>query len=391
MNKVSKVGVVAIAAVWALIALGTASASAATISGTVSDEVTHAGIGGVEVCPTPQPYEFEAACTFTDAGGHYSLTDLRPFSYKLYFSGWQGNLPYVSEYWNDKLSWEEAELISLGSPEEARQLDVELTRGGSIAGTVIDEETKEPIEGLAACAEASGFIYQRCDKSDAAGHYEINGLPSGEYFVEYEGWNQVNYIRELYKEADTRGLAEKVTVTAPATKSGIDEELTRGAEILGNVSEAASGAPVEGAMVCAPPQAAADADIDVNCDWTDADGNYAIRGLSAGTYQVGFDVDWAGPFGGLSAFEWWQGAATRTGATLLELTTPSTTTGIDGKASRPYYPPSTPPPAQSTPPLVLPRPLPKCRKGFHRKLVKGRKRCVRKHRRHRHHHHHHQG
>lgn len=209
-------------------------------------------------------------------------------------------------------------------------------------------------------------------------------MPSGEYFVEYEGWNQVNYIGEVYKD----GQAEKVEVVAPETKSGIDAELARGAEILGHVSEVTSGAPVEGAMVCAPPQSVADADIDQNCDWTDAAGNYAIRGLPAGTYQVGFDVDWAGPFGGVSAFEWWQGASTRAGATLLELTAPSTTTGIDGKASR--LSPPAPPPVVSTPPTLVtpvePRPrLPKCRKGFHHKLVKGKKRCVRKHRHHRRH------
>jgi hypothetical protein len=370
----------------ALVLCGPAAAEAATISGTVSSETTHVGIGGVEVCPTPQPYTFETECTETDSSGHYALTSLPPASYMLYFSAFVNNLRYVSEFYDNKSSNLDADLVTLSSPEESRQIDVELAEGGSIAGTVIDDVTKQPIDGLAACAWNTGGAYQRCDKSDAAGHYEINGLPSGEYNVEYEGWNQVNYIRELYKDAETLAQDTQVPVTAPSTTSGIDAELARGAEILGHVSEVRSGAPVEGAMVCAPPQS--EVDINENCDWTDAAGNYAIRGLPAGTYQVGFDVEFAGPFGGPTAFEWWQGASTRADATLLELTTPSSTTGINGKASRPYSPPpETPPVSVPSPKLPIVRPLPKCKKGFHRKLVKGKKRCVQKHHHRRHHRH----
>lgn len=392
----SKAVAAGFAVLCALVLCGPAVAGAATISGTVSDENTHAGIGGIEVCANPVPYEFETECQETDAGGHYSVTELRPANYRLHFSSARNNLRYMSEYWNDKLFYEEADLIAIGSPEESRQIDAELAEGGSIAGTVIDDVTKGPIEGLAACATSHGGMFQRCDKSDAAGHYEIVGLPSGEYDVEYEGWNQVNYIRELYKDAESLAQSTEVSVTAPLTTSGIDDELARGAEVLGHVSEVSSGAPVEDAMVCAPLASAPTGNFNTNCASTDASGNYAIRGLPAGSYVIGFDVGFNGPFGtGPTVTEWWKGVSTRAEATVLELTTPSTTTGIDGKASRPYLGPSAP---ESEPaPLIAPLPpqssvshsLPKCKKGFHRKLVKGKRRCVRKHRRHRHHKHRH--
>jgi hypothetical protein len=367
-----------------------ALAAAASISGTVTDETTDVGIAGIEVCPTPQPYSFEVACTETDSSGHYSLTGLPTANYKLYFSAWLNNLRYVSEYWNDKVSFQDAELVALGS-EESRQIDIGLAEGGSVSGTVIDDATKEPIEGLAACAWDTGGFYQRCDKSDATGYYEINGLPSGDYNVEYEGWNQVNYIHEFYEDAETLAQDTKVPVTAPATTSGIDAELARGAEILGHVSEVSSGVPVEGAMVCAPPESVPVAESNQNCDWTDAEGNYAIRGLKAGTYVVGFDVGFAGPFGGLGAGQWWKEASTRAEATVLGLTTPQTMTGIDGKVDRSYwYQPelpgeSPPPPTTGSlfPLSATKTPLPRCRKGFHRKLIQGKKRCVRKHRHHR--------
>jgi hypothetical protein len=370
----------------ALMALAPVAAQAASISGTVSDETTHVGIAGVQVCPTPRPYEFGVDCVKTDSTGHYSVADLPPAQYVLRFSALRENLRYVDEYYDNKALFTDADLVTLDSPEDSQQIDVELAEGGSITGTLIDEETKDPIEGVAACAWILAGEYQRCDTSDAAGFYEINGLPSDEYVVEYEGWNRVNYIRELYDDAGDLGEAADVPVVAPETTAAIDAELARGAEILGHVSEAETGAPVEGSMVCAPLASAAFADSNTNCEWTDAAGSYAIRGLPAGTYVVGFDVGFL-PFSGLYVEQWWKDASLRSEATPLELTTPQTVVGIDGKVSRHWPPPaegepSSPAPATASAVQLLPSPKPpvKCRKGFHRKLVKGKKKCVRKHR-----------
>jgi hypothetical protein len=369
----------------AVAALLPALAAAASISGTVSDENTDAGIGGIEVCPTPRPYSFETECTETDAGGHYSLDELLPAAYVLRFSAWRDNLRYVDEYYDDKRSNTDADAVTLSSPEESRQVDVELATGGSIGGTVSDDATGAPVAEVAACAWNFEDVH-RCDISDAAGGYEINGLPDGEYFVEYEGWNRVNYQREFYADADFPH-AVKVPVLAPAATAGIDAELAQGAEILGHVSEAGSAAPVAGAMVCAPLASAPPGDFDTNCDWTDAAGDYAIRGLPAGTYVVGFDLESGGPFGGGPMIgQWWKEASDRSEATPLELATPQSATGVDGQITRYYWSP--PPPAESavaatavTVPLLAPKsPLPRCRKGFHRKLVKGKRRCVRKQR-----------
>lgn len=381
--------VAAIAAVCAIAVLAPGSAAAATIFGTVSDEVTHAGIAGVEVCPTPQPYTFETDCTMTDSNGGYSLDELPAWQYKLYFSAGVNNLRYVSEFYDNKASSQDANLITLGSPAEAQEVDVALAEGGSISGTLTDETTGEPIAEIVACAW-SPDVYPRCDFSDASGAYEINGLPDGEYVVEYEGWNQVNYQREFYEDADFPD-ATKVSVAAPATTTGIDAKLAKGAEILGHVGDVSSGAPVADAMVCVPLASTPEPEINTNCDWTDAEGNYAIRGLPAGSYLVAFDVGWGGPYeGSIEVGQWWKEAATRDEATVLELTTPESLTEINGKVSLPFWGPYPPPegeqvPANPPPPLQpsSQRPLPKCKKGFHRKLVKGKKRCVRKHYRHR--------
>ena len=318
----------------------------------------------------------------TDSGGHYELAGLPGGNYIVHFSAWRNNLKYVSEFYNDKHYSFEADLFSLGSAENAA-LNVELAEGGSISGTVTDENTGLPIEGIFACAIDHEGIPPRCALSNGNGEYKLNGLPSGEYSVEFEGGNRVNYLREFYKDAETWGAATKVGVTAPATTSGIDDELAPGAQILGHVSQVGTGAPLADVFVCALEPAPGERQ---GCDTTDSEGNYAIRSLEAGTYLVAFELEYL-PFGP-SAMQWWDGASSEAEANPIEIAPPETRTGIDGQLNKQILPPpeekpqeggSAPPPAPVPPPH-----LKKCRKGFHRKWVDGKKRCVRKHRHHRH-------
>jgi hypothetical protein len=66
--------IAATAAVLLTMALVPALASAATISGTVSEaDGSHAVLEGVRVCPQVEPYTFETSCTSTDSGGRYVL------------------------------------------------------------------------------------------------------------------------------------------------------------------------------------------------------------------------------------------------------------------------------------------------------------------------------
>jgi hypothetical protein len=374
-----------------LMALAPAAAQAAAITGTVSDETTHVGIAGVEVCPTPQPYTFEVACVQTDSSGHYYVGELPPAQYRLYFSGGRNNLPYVSEFFDDKLSDINADLVSLNSG-ESQQVDAALAQGGSISGTLTDEDSGEPVANMAACAYEAAINYQRCSKSDENGHYQINGLPSAEYFVEYEAWNQVNYLNEIYDGAERWAQATRVAVAVPATTTGIDAELAKGAQILGYVTQANTGLPMPEVFVCAERQSPGEYQ---QCDLTEADGSYALIGLPAGTYFVAFGREYI-PIGPAAA-QWWQGVANFDEATPIVISPPETRTDIDGQIDRPIWesPPETAP-APTTPAPVLfnggvppmPRGLrpPKCKKGFHRKLVKGKKRCVRKHLRHHGHH-----
>jgi Carboxypeptidase regulatory-like domain len=366
-------------ALFALALVAPAMAAAATISGTVTAE-GGGPLQGVEVCPTPQPYTFETECVDTDASGRYQLT-LFGADYKLNFSAFRNNLRYVSEWYDNATHYSEADLFHLGASENAN-LDAALTEGGSIGGTVTDESTGGPIDGVWVCAVDSEGN-NRCDRSDPTGDYLINGLPSGTYSVEYEGGNTVNYLHEFYEDADSRAAATDVVVTAPATTAHIDAELTRGAEILGHVTDPRTGGPSQAVFVCANEQPPGGYQ---GCDTTDENGDYGIRSLPAGTYLVAFELEYF-PWG-LWAEQWWQGAATMAEADPVPLTPPETRTGIDGQATSPLgvrvaQDPHAGGGTANPPPPPPKKPAKKCRKGFHRKPVKGKRRCVRKHKKHR--------
>lgn len=377
-------------AVWLLLAvLAPAFAAAGSISGTV----TAAGGGsieGIEVCARPEPYEFETECVATDVAGSYGLVDLPAADYRIRLSADEGNLRYISEYYDDTIYSYEADLFELEAGEDAT-VDAELAEGGSISGTVVDETTAEPIEGLWPCASAEWIV--RCGPTNADGEYIINGLPTGTYKVEFWGANAVNYLTEWYDDSPTIGTSTAVEVTAPATTPGKDAELAPGAQILGRVTESGTGAPLEGELVCAE-EPGFDGYEQAGCDLTDESGEYTIRGLPAGTYIVSFGLEYAPEFGSPVHGQWWQGASSREEAEPITIAPPETRAEINAVLPNPYSPPEpepdpvlgsgSPDSAAVTPPaLVLKKPLPRCKKGFHRKLVKGKKRCVRKHRRHR--------
>ena len=125
-------------AVWlAIAALAPALAAASSISGTVTEEGTDAGIEGIQVCAEPEPFTFEGGCAETDSSGAYSLQDLPAASYSLRFSAWPQELNYVQEWYGGDQIYP-GDLVTVGDAEDATGIDAELEEGGVITGTASD-------------------------------------------------------------------------------------------------------------------------------------------------------------------------------------------------------------------------------------------------------------
>jgi Carboxypeptidase regulatory-like domain len=196
--------------------------------------------------------------------------------------------------------------------------------------------------------------------------------------------------------------------------------LRSGGEIAGTVRNAGTGEPLAGIVVCLVPFPGRGSP---HCTETAADGTYDFEGLASGTYEVAFSPEgeeiWGAllkeaeeetgevlfPVDGYSTL-WWSSGASASAATLIELTAPQTVDGIDGSIVKPapwnilsqgsvipeaipvapdvdiptaFNPPPTPTNlTRVTRPAKQPKPL-ECKRGFVKRKVRGKERCVTRH------------
>jgi hypothetical protein len=378
----------------AMASVGPATATAGSISGKVanSDEV---GIADVYVCAThPELFMPGGGCAFSEGDGEYELTDVPPGTYVVHFEAPQ-NVNYVREFYDDKQRRPEATPLTIGSG-AVTGIDAELATGGEITGRVTDADTGLPIEGVEACErEVVSPEVSHCDKTDSAGVYGIHGLATGSYKVEFHVLDSPNYIARYYGGAATEAEGAVVSVTAGKVTPGVDVEMEEGIQLAGTMTEAGTGEPVEWVPVCALDAAT---EAIAMCRSSREDGTYSLPGLPLGSYVVSFAVDRMvegivlHPDGYVRQF--YDDKPTFAEADPVGGSEPQVITDLDALLVKgpEVFPP--PPPGQSPepPPLVLPlvtpsppplqaRPparLRKCKKGFRKKKVKGRYRCVRK-------------
>jgi hypothetical protein len=387
---------VALLALFGCLCFGTlapavAGADTGSIAGTVTDAPTGEPIQGAEVCAEAVNEEGTGACAYTETNGTYFIGGLDPTSYRVSF--W-GSGQYVFEYFDGKRDWEEADPVEVPSGGSATGVDADLDRTATINGTVRATEDGLPVEEVEVCAyplSVAEESFIRCGYSDSDGTYSITGLAAGNYKVEfwagftgrrlaYQFWDH----ESRYKEADVVAVAEGEWL------EDVDADLEPGATITGNLVNLSNGAPPEEVRVCAID---AISDTLTVCSWSNEAGDYQMSSLPAGTYKVVFSPELSEFFpddffpgeedDGLST-QFWDNQPTIATANLISLGTGGTAAGINARFGTP----------QVSPPLATVVPKPpirkkhKCRRGYKKKLVKGKRRCVKVRKRHRHRHRH---
>jgi PKD domain/Carboxypeptidase regulatory-like domain len=304
-----------------------ASVETGTIAGKVTSASSHAGIAGIEVCAAEDIFEAElfGHCTKTGAGGEYSIAELPAGSYGVGFFAPEGSgLDYVTQYYNDKRSIDEAGYLAVEAGKTAPAVNAELAPGGQIAGKVTDAG-KAPIAGISVCAygEEGLEFYPQCATTGVDGEYAISGLATGSYAVYFSSPENsgLNYIAQYYEGTSSDGEDETVSVTAGSTASGIDVDLTAGGEIKGEVTSASSKAALSGVQVCLQTTSG---EYFGECATSSSTGEYAITGLGAGEYEVEFSDN-----GANYVTQYYKGAALLSEAQSVPVTAGSTTSEID--------------------------------------------------------------
>ncbi len=253
------------------------------IAGTVTDAATGEPIPGVRV--EAHPAEGWPEDDTTDSAGEYRIEYLPPEAYLMTAEHFQ----FVDELYDDVpcpgglpdgCQPEDGTAVAVERNATAEGVDFGLQRLGSIAGTVVDAASGQPLEDVRVIVWDGDGSSVRMATTDAAGSYEAVGLDAGTYFATTD--DEV-YLDELYDDLPCfdgcdPAAGTPIAVSVGATTGGIDFALDPGGVIAGTVTDAVTGHPIS-------------ADVEIwaaDGSWVDDDyssgGQYAVEGLSPGTY-----------------------------------------------------------------------------------------------------------
>ena len=200
--------------------------------------------------------------------------------------------------------------------------------GGTITGTVTDENTGAPLEDVCVSVVSASHDLLGYDVTDASGHYATGGLPAGNHKVGFEDCGGPRgYLFEWYDDQPDFDSADPVAVAADEKVTGIDAALGVGGSLNGTVTSANTGDPLSG--ICVTLRASS-YDWSV-FDYTDADGGYSFEGVRAGDYKAHFE-DCLGP--GFYFSEWYNDQPDFASAGLIAVSEKETTAGIDAALRR---------------------------------------------------------
>lgn len=258
------------------------------ISGTVTDASTNAPLPSIDVSVSDQAGNFITS-TQTDGAGQYTVSGLPTGSYEVSFSSSTGGAGgnYVFQAYDGEPSLAQDDPVAVTAGQTTGDIDAALTPGGQIAGMVTDLSTGAGVSGVHVTVYDSSGTPVSWGTTDGAGRYSVLGLPAGIYRVGFAPSSAGNYLPQYSDGETSLDAADSVTVAAGQMVGGIDAALQHGGQISGTVTDASTRAPLQGITVTLYDSGGSSE----GSVQTDANGSYTFNGLSAGTYQVGFESD----------------------------------------------------------------------------------------------------
>ncbi|WEO77971.1 carboxypeptidase regulatory-like domain-containing protein [Cryobacterium sp. SO2] len=293
----------------------------ATITGTVA--VDGGGDPSAVRVYAYTPDGTSARSASVDAAGTYSLTSLAPGSYTLEFSSWRGVA--LGEWWNNQPNRESATAITVTSGQTVSGISPELAKAATISGTVTGAGSPGAnLAGVQVTAYAVNGWQVASATTDGAGAYTISGLAAGDYNLQFVAIKS-NFLTEWWNDQPTQSDSATITVTGGQAVTGKNAVLAASASISGSVKGAgATTVNLRDVSVTAVPLNPGQT-VQYASAFTDANGNYTIRGLRAGSYSLQFspssDQDYLG--------EYWNDADSSEAASYFSVGDEQVVTGKD--------------------------------------------------------------
>jgi len=255
-------------------------APASALAGTVFGKITAAGgapVPHAQACVRKVDGNEQVSCAQANEEGEYAITAIAPDTYKLYFEEPQGGPEYVVNYWPEKATYAEAEVLQIGGG-ATMEANASLVAAGRIEGT-LTAEGETPSSGEI-CAYRTDGPETACEHVAGESGYRIGNLAPGLYVIEF---SVPTYRYEFNGGASGFFDATPVTVQAGAATT-VSADLEAEPGISGTVTALDTGDPVEGVRVCA-----GDAEHSF-CTLTEEGGSYFLN-IVGGTYRVRFKGD----------------------------------------------------------------------------------------------------
>ena len=279
---------------------------AGEISGTVTAQSNGAPLEGVRVHVYRRDpiYNYwnrlSDLSTATDAQGGYAIDELPEGVYRVGFR----SPAYAEKFYEASPTVETATDVAVVSGGLTSGISASLSAGGQIQGKVIADSGGTALEGVQIDVYRQNpinGIWERLwplsTATDVLGHYELTGLPEGIYRIGFRDYSGL-YAQEFHSDALSIETATSVVVSASQIQT-INAALADAETISGTVTSSASGTVLEGIQVevyrydplSDSWSRAANDSFTAGNTVTDVFGRYALRGLAAGMYRIGFGDD----------------------------------------------------------------------------------------------------
>ena len=321
--------------------LSASAAGTASISGTVTDDATATGRGGIDVTAYAVGSGLKAAATTTDYHGGYTISGLPAGSYVVefdpsYYGGYRSE--FVTEYWKNTTSRGAAQPVTVAGGAKVAHIDAALASADCVAGG----DSTAGIAGTVAVptgftvSDATVYLYDATESSTwheyrlvrPDGTYCFSGLEPGTYKLKF---GATDLLARWWNQAGGFDTASTVSATATTVSTGIDATLDTGASISGTLS--GEQIATEGGWACATTSTG-----DGNCAQVAHSGDYRITGLPSGQYTISFTVSPGRGWVDVGGEElmitdrqvWWDDKPGEKSATLLALGDHEQRTGTDG-------------------------------------------------------------
>jgi hypothetical protein len=262
--------------------------------------------------------------TETEADGSYTVLRIPPLNVRVRADAGGHAFEY---YDNAGQNGDTATPLSIAVGTETPNIDFTLAAGGTISGTVYDENGMTPLANM--MVDVEGHWVGTC--TDSEGHFTLYSLPVGEPLVVFSGgdnWcdgGSKLYRQEWWQDTHSYESATPITLTlVQRDRSGINFILDEGGSMTGLVTAAESGDPLSGVGLCAFDYAAPAFDLvsGWECTQTGEDGTYVLSRIPPGSKRV-----WIFPEDRLRLF--YPNSSTFEGAAPVVVSAGSTTAGID--------------------------------------------------------------